>query len=215
MMIPILTFILGANYVPTILAVNSLVSVPYRFTLFFREINWPIARHLIFGSLIGGSLGAYSFSILNPNILYLVIGLFLVAYPLLSFAVKKELPFAVENWHFAVASIVTSYLSGLLGAVGPIMNSLYLKRKLSKEELIGTKTANIFVLQIVKLSVYSATSSIQTDMVIYGLYAGLGGIIGITIGKRFLTKISDKQFKNIVLGLMFFSGIVILAKALA
>ncbi len=212
LMAPIILVLVGAHALPQILSINNLISLPYRLALFARYTDWHIVKWASPGVIIGAFLGAYTFTIANTEIILILLGVFLIIYSLRDLISKNALTFKVKNWYFFPASIFAAFFSGLLGSVGPILNVLYLQKDISKESILGTKSFNNVINNGVKLSTYTYFGSMNSEILTYGILAGLGGIAGITIGKKLLNKMSYTQFKKIVLFLMFISGVIIIAK---
>lgn len=214
MMVPIVLLLVGAKAVPQILTLNSLVSIPYRLVLFIKHVDWSIIKWSAPGSIIGAFLGAYTFTITEPEIILLLLGIFLILYSMQDALLQNSISFEAKNWYFFPALLVATFISGLVGSVGPVLNVLYLQKNISKEAIIGTKSFDGFISNAVKLTTYSYFGSMSQEIWTYGLIAGAGGIVGITIGKKVLNKLTYEQFKKIVLFLMFVSGVIICLKGI-
>jgi len=215
LLIPLLAFVIGSQLVAPVIAVASLVASPSRVWLFRHHINWPVARWLLAGSLLGGLSGSYALTQIASQGLELLIGLFLMSTLLQYRYADKLAHFKIQRtvWFFPLA-LVVAFVSGIIGAAGPLFNPFLLNYGLAKEQLIGTKAINSFVMQLSKLTGYLSFGVLTAEVAGYGLALGLGGMLGIYLGKAWLAKISQQQFTLIVTLAMFASGAVLFVRGL-
>ena len=221
-----LAFLLGAQAVAPTIAIASLVASPTRVWLFRHYIHWPIARWMIAGSIVGAMAGSYALITIATQNLEIAVGLFLMSTllqnklllgPFLSlepFADKLS-PLRIRRpiWFLPIALSV-SFISGLIGAAGPLFNPFLLNFGLAKEHLVGTKAANTLVMQVTKLASYLTFGLLSMEVMGYGVALGLGGAIGVYCGRTILFKISQSVFVLIVTGAMFISGLVLFLRGL-
>lgn len=80
--------------------------------------------------------------------------------------------------------------------------------------MIATKTANSFFAGIAQLSSYAFLGALKGELWLYGIFIGIGAIIGNIIGKNLLQKMSDLLFRQLVIVLMVVSGIILIIKAI-
>ena len=59
--IPVIGFLLGAQFVPPVISTASIVANPSREFFFYQYIDWKVIRYLMLGSLLGAILGAWTF----------------------------------------------------------------------------------------------------------------------------------------------------------
>ena len=116
------------------------------------------------------------------------------------------------SWFFPLGVLV-SFLSGLIGAMGPIQNPFMLNYGITKEYLIGTKAINSLFMQITKLVTYGCLGVFTIEVVSYGAVIGCGAIIGVFLARNHLKKINMEQFRKYTATIMFFCGIMMLFKA--
>ncbi len=213
-LIPFIAFTLGAQMVAPIISVAALVANPTRVYAFRKNINWQIIRYLLPGSIIGAILGAWSFSKANTQIIQIILGLFLISYILENTLRKSAYTIRMKlSWFFPLGVIV-SFLSGLIGATGPIQNPFMLNYGVTKEYLVGTKAINSLFMQITKITAYGFFGIFTTEAVIYGAVVGCGAMIGIFLARDYLKKINTEQFMQCTTTIMFLCGVAMLFKAL-
>ena len=138
-LIPFVAFFLGVQMVAPVVSVAALIANPTRVYTFRKNINWQIICYLLPGSIIGAIIGAWSFSKANTQIIQIILGLFLISYTLENTLRKSTYTFKMKlSWFFPLG-VVVSFLSGLIGATGPIQNPFMLNYGVTKEYLVGTK----------------------------------------------------------------------------
>jgi uncharacterized protein len=214
LLIPIITFLIGAQMVAPIISVAALLANPSRAVIFRKNIDWQVITYMLPGSIIGAVIGAWSLTQSNIQIIQILLGLFLITYVLQDRFGKMKLAIKMKLVWFFPLGLIVSFLSGLIGATGPVHNPFMLNYGLEKEHLIGTKAINSLVMQLTKLISYSAFGALSLQIASYGIVLGVGATVGVFLARNHLCKIDTLQFKRYTLALMFISGIVMLYKAL-
>jgi len=212
-LIPIITLFLGAQMVAPIISVAAIIANPTRVYAFRKFIDWKVIFYLIPGSIIGAVLGSWSFSRADTQTIQIILGLFLM-----SFAIENKLKTTKNiikmklKWFFPLGLIV-AFLSGLIGATGPIHNPFMINYGITKEYLIGTKAVNSLSMQITKLIAYGFFGILTIEILGYGIMIGIGSVIGIYLAKNHLQKIDINQFRYYTTSIMFFCGVIMLVKS--
>lgn len=142
--------------------------------------------------------------------LQIVIGLFLLSTVWQYRFGTRERSFPVHLWHFLPAGLGVSFISGLVGTMGPVLSPLYLNFGVVKERMIATKSINSFVMHIVKIGTYTAFGALTGRLFLFGLAAGLGAMSANWLGKRLLGEISVTRFRQIVIIVLVVSGLFML-----
>ncbi len=212
-LMPLIAFTIGVKSVAPIMTISIAMSSSSRVVLFFKSIDWRLFSWLFPSTVIGSFLGAKSFSALSSDYLQVLIGLFLV-FTVVQFFQKAPSPgnSSIKAWHFMPIGFVISYLSGLIGGVGPLMNSAFLNYGMTKESLIGTRSANAVLLHLTKILSYGYFGFVTGEVLKFGIILGLSSIIGNIFGKRLLLRISYSVFRTIVIVTMVVSGVLMLIK---
>lgn len=73
--------------------------------------------------------------------------------------------------------------------------------------MVGTKTANSFLMGVVQIGSYSVFGAMSLQIWIYALALGIGGTIGNIIGKKLLKNMKSKSFRKWVIAVLLISGI--------
>jgi|SRR5438105_1866526 len=201
---------LGAQAVAPVVTLSSLIAVPSRTLLFREHIDWGIVRWFVAGAVPGALLGAWLFTRTEAHWLQLAIALFLLSAPLQYGFGRRERSFEMRLGWFLPAGFLVAFLSGLIGGMGPVLNPLYLNYGSVKEEMIGTKSFNSFVMHVAKIGTYTTLGAMKLEFLGYAAAAGCAGMVASWLAKRWLRRISEQRFRQIVVWLMVLSGVVIL-----
>jgi uncharacterized membrane protein YfcA len=213
LLVPVIGFLLGAQVVPPIISIASVFANPSRVFFFYQYIDWKVIRYLTSGSILGAILGAWLFTQINIELIQIIIGVFLISYVFQYQFSKTKLQIHMQRrWYFPLGVLV-SFLSGLVGATGPILNPFMLSYGLEKEQLVATKSLNSLVMQLSKLTTYTIFGALTWQTGIYGILLGAGGIFGVYIARNHLLNIKMERFRNYTMAIMAISGLLMLAKA--
>lgn len=214
MLVPLVGFILGAQAVAPVVTLATIVGGSGRLWVFRGAIEWRVVRWALPGALVGAALGAWVFARAEVAWLQIAVGLFLLSAPLQYRFGARERTFEAKFWHFLPAQTAVGVVSGLIGAVGPVLNVLYLNAGIDKGRMIATKTAVSMPMHLVKIGTYSALGSLSGNLWLFGLAAGAGALAANSLAKRWLEKMSGRLFRQVVTALMAAAGAVMLWQAL-
>jgi uncharacterized membrane protein YfcA len=206
LLVPLVGFIVGAQAVAPITTLATMIAGGGRAFVFWKDIDWPVAKWGLPGALVGGFLGAALFSSAPAEWLQVLVGLFLVSTVLQYRFGREEKTFEVAKWWFLPAELVTGFLDGLIGAVGPVMNTLYLNAGVTKERMVGTKTAVSLPTHLVKLGTYTTLGAMGGRLWLFGLAAGVGALASNWLARWLLKDMAEIRFRTIVVGFMTLSG---------
>ncbi len=213
LLVPVIGFLLGAQLVPPVISVASLCANPSRVFFFYQYIDWKVIQRLTSGSILGAILGAWLFTQINVELIQIIIGIFLISYVFQYQFSKTKLQIHMRlRWFFPLGTMV-SFLSGLVGATGPVLNPFMLSYDLGKEQLVATKSLNSLIMQLSKLTTYTIFGALTWQTGIYGVLLGTGGILGVYIARNHLLHIKMQRFKHYTMALMSISGVLMLTKA--
>lgn len=209
-LIPALNALIGVGNTAPVLNFGTFLGRPSRLILFWKAIDWRVVWYYAPSAMVGAALGAWLFTGFKMAWLQIVVGLFLISTVFQYRFGAKERSFRMEHWYFVPLGLLVSIAGTIIGALGPILNPFYLNLGLDKEDLIATKTANSFIMGLSQISSYAFFGLLHGEYWIYGLSLGLGATLGNILGKRFLSKMKSKTFRQWLIALMVISGVLLI-----
>ena len=210
LLMPLVALVVGVKAVAPVMTISIGMSSTSKVFFFWKDIDWNLFVWLFPSTIVGSIIGARLFAELSSDYLQILIGLLLVS-TVMQFK-KKDKPskFRIKAWHFAPMGLGVAFLSGLIGGVGPLMNSAYLSYGISKESLLGTRAANAILLHLTKIISYAYLGYVDGEVLKYGILIGVVSMSAIYFGKLILGKMSDEVFRKIVISSMVVSGVLML-----
>ncbi|HET7275871.1 MAG TPA: sulfite exporter TauE/SafE family protein [Longimicrobiaceae bacterium] len=210
LLVPAVSYLIGTRAVAPVVTLTAMLGSPARIYLFWEHIDWKIVRWYLPGAVVGALAGAWIFSTTQAEWLQIIVGLFLISTVWQYRFGKREQSFEVRLWYFLPAGLTVSFFSGLIGATGPVLNPLYLNYGAIKEEMIATKSVSSFVMHLIKIGTYTALGALSGSYLLFGLAAGLAAVAANWVGKRWLKKLTEERFRQLVIAVMVVSGISML-----
>lgn len=207
-LLPALVAIFGIREAVPILTVAQLIGNASRVWFNRREVNWRVVAWFALGALPLALLGGYLFAKAPLAPLTRLLGVFLLLVVVWRHARPKPASFPVAS--FAGIGAGASFLSALLGSVGPIMAPFFLGYGLVKSAYIGTEALSTVVMRIATLFAYHQTAVLTAFDVWIGLLLGPVMILGSFLGKRIVDRLPEKVFVAIIEGVLVVAGLLFL-----
>jgi uncharacterized protein len=175
-----------------------------------RSIDFKLVWPFLIGGLAGVPLGTLLIPYSDPRIFRLGIGALLLVFPTLLYFQRK--PIALSFGGRAADTgigFAGGILGGLAGLSGPIPILWASVRGWGKDERRGVfQTFNWTVLSAA-LCVQAAAGFITREIMWLGLLVLPATLTGAWLGARTYRGLSDGNFRDVVLGLLFLSGMVL------
>lgn len=199
----------------SVLGITALFHVSSNLTkiAFFRKgvdkklllsIGIPAVLFVIIGAAVGKYLDGRVLNILLAGFLILLSLFFLIAR---SFELKPTLSNSITG------GIISGLMAGLLGTGGAIRGMVLAAYNLKIEVFIATSAIIDLAIDASRSVVYTLNGYVHTHDLYLVPILLVVSIAGTYLGKLILKRMSDKQFKSIVLILVLITGVVTLAKA--
>lgn len=205
-LLPVLVLFFGMRAAVPILTVAQLVGNGSRVWFNRRELNWGVVGWFALGGVPMALLGGYLFATAPLPALTRLLGAFLVIVVIWRrVRPRQPKPFPVPA--FAGIGAGASFLSALLGSVGPIMAPFFLAFGLVKGAYIGTEALSTVVMHVTKLVAYRSTAVLTAADVWIGLALGPMMILGSYMGKRILDRLPEQVFVLLIEALLLIAGI--------
>ena len=175
-----------------------------------REISWRRAWPFLAGGILGVPLGAAALQAVAPQALKAALGVLIVGYTAAMLALRR-LP--VTAWGGKTADGVVGFgggaLGGLAGLSGPLPTIWCgLRGWTADAQRAVYQPFNLIILAIV-LCTYIAQGTMTPEIWRLALICAPATILGASLGIRTYGKVNDRQFRKLVLWLLFASGVVL------
>jgi uncharacterized membrane protein YfcA len=195
-LLPALVLAYGAREAIPILTVAQLVGNGSRVWFHRRAIDFPVVGWFALGGVPAAVIGGILFAKAPLGILTRGLGVFLIL--LVVWRHWRRRPMRMPLRGFAALGAGASFLSALMGSVGPLMAPFFLAYGLTKSAYIGTEALTTVVMHLTKLVVYRSTSVLPTHSILAGLSFGPAMILGSYTGKKIVDRLPERAFVVII-----------------
>jgi uncharacterized protein len=209
-LLPMLVFIFGVREAIPILTVAQLIGNGSRVWFNRHELNWHVVAWFALGGVPMALLGGYLFAHAPLAALTRVLGGFLILVVVLRH-LPKLATFKPPLKSFALIGAASSFLSALLGSVGPLMAPFFLAYGLVKGAYIGTEALSTVVMHVAKLIAYRGSSVLPAHAIVIGLALGPIMVAGSFAGKRIVDRLPERVFVLIIDLTLLAAGLMFLA----
>lgn len=210
-LLPALVAAFGVRAAIPVLTVAQLVGNGSRVWFNRSELDLPVVGWFALGGVPLALVGGVLFATAPLSPLTRLLGLFLLLVVLWR-RLRAGPPRRPPLRSFAVIGAVSSFLSALLGSVGPLMAPFFLAYGLVKGAYIGTEALATVVMHVTKLVAYRQAAVLDTPILVVGL--GLGPIMigGSWAGKRIVDRLPERVFVLIIEMTLVVAGLLFLIK---
>ena len=187
-------------------------TLPSMWKSFDLTLVWPF----VIGGLAGVPLGTRLVAHADPNVFKLTIGVFLLLFPV-ALHFNRDLPAIRFGGKLADGAIgfAGGILGGLAGLSGPLPILWASIRGWGKGERRGVFQLFNFTVLAAALALQIVSGMVDTHLIWLSLVAFPGTILGAWLGARVYHAMSDKNFNDIVLVLLFLSGVALVWTSIA
>ena len=208
-LLPILVASFGVRDAIPILTVAQLIGNGSRVWFNRHELQLPVVGWFALGAVPFAFVGGLLFASAPLSPLTRLLGLFL----LLTVAwrhVRPGPPRRPPLRGFVLIGGLFSFLSALLGSVGPLMAPFFLAFGLVKGAYIGTEALCTVVMHVTKLVAYGQASILSARSVAIGVAMGPLMIAGSALGKRIVDRLPERAFVVLIEGVLVVAGLAFL-----
>ncbi len=210
-LLPVLVLLVGVREAIPILTVAQLIGNGSRVWLNRRELDLPVVGWYSLGAVPCAILGGYLFAQAPLSALTRTLGVFLIGIVVWRRVRGRTMP-RPSLRGFAAIGAVASFLSALVGSVGPLMAPLFLAYGLVKGAYIGTEALATVVTHVGKLVAYGQTDTLTPHGVLVGLALGPVMIAGSFAGKRIVDRLPERVFVGVIEATMLGAGLLFAIK---
>lgn len=208
-LLPVLVAFFGVRDAVPILTIAQLVGNGSRVWFNRREVALPVVGWFALGGVPLALAGGWLFATAPISPLTRGLGLFL----LLVVLVRRTgvwKPGRLPLRSFALLGAVFSFLSALVGSVGPLMAPFFLAFGLVKGAYIGTEALATVVMHVAKLAAYGGAALLSWHGALVGLALGPIMVGGSWTGKRIVDRLPERVFVLLIEITMLAAGALFL-----
>jgi len=199
----------------TVLALTSILHVfsnAAKLVLFGKHVRWRLLLLLGIPSVVFVILGAFLSTRLQFKYTELILGLFLIAFSVLFFC-KPLIKLSPTRLNAVSAGGIAGFLAGLIGTGGAIRGLALAAFDLEKGVFVATSAAIDSGVDFSRMIVYLQARYLSPAFYWYIPGLLLVAFVGSYLGKIALNRLDQKNFRRIVLVLIFLIGLTTLGKA--
>lgn len=209
LLLPVFTVLFGLRVAVPMLTLTQLSSNAARAFMNRRDVRWSLVGWFALGAVplavAGGLLLAHA--PLGP--LKRLLGAFLIG--VVIWRRRNPHPRQPADQTFAAVGAASGLGSALLGSVGPLTAPFFLAYGLARAAYIGTEAASALVMHLAKIGSYGAGDLLTRTVLLYGAALTPATLAGAWVGRRIVTRISDRVFVRLVEAGLVVSGVLFLA----
>ena len=205
--VPIANMFFDFQSVLGITALYHLSSNVTKIAFFKKGLDKRIVLYLGVPAIIFVSIGAFFSKYLDPKILTYILGVFLIILSLL-FLIFKQLKILPKTRNAIIGGSLSGLSAGLLGTGGAIRGITLAAFKMDKNKFIATSAVIDLGIDFSRSIVYYFNGYMRKEHLYLVPILLVVSVVGTWIGKLILNKMSQEQFRNLVLILILLIGII-------
>ena len=201
-------YVLPPSIAVPLVLICSVVAQTSTLPSFWRSIDFKLVWPFLIGGLAGVPLGIMLIAHADPQMFKLSFGVLLLLFPAALYF--NRAPIAV-SFGGRVADAAVGFAGGILGSLaglsGPVPILWASVRGWGKDERRGVFQTFNWTILSASLCLQAATGFITREVLALALLALPATLLGAWLGARTYHALSDRNFRDVVLGLLFLSGI--------
>lgn len=208
--VPLAGYFLDFHSVLGITGVFHVASNLSKIILFKKGVDKKLLLTMGIPALVFVGLGALLSKYINVSVAELIMACFLII--LSSTLLIKEITIKPTLTNAISGGILSGFLAGLIGTGGAIRGLTLSAFNLNQQAFIATSAIIDLGVDGTRSIIYAFNGYVHLHDLYLILLLFIVSFIGTWIGKKLLTRVSEKVFKRIVLSLILITGIIGLIK---
>lgn len=196
LLLPLLTFIVGAKAAIPILTLAQLLGNVSRAGFGFRDIHWRPALRFSAGAIPASVLGARLFVSLPSSQILRLVGAFLILVVILRHTGLGKRTFP-SRW-LPAAGAVVGFLSAVVGSAGPLGAAVFFSLHLPPVAYVASEAVTASLMHATKSLVYGRYAAISGTDALMGLTIGASMVIGSWTGRRIIRRMPERWFGTMI-----------------
>jgi uncharacterized membrane protein YfcA len=147
----------------------------------------------------------------KPGFYYLILAGFIL-YTI--FKPKRFPEIRLEKFQWTILGVFAALQGSIVGASGPLIAPFYMRKDLTKEQIISTKAMQQLVTHFLKIPLFLSLNFSYTEYASLILCMSAAALIGTFSGIKILAKFDEGLFKIIFKSVLFLSALRLIYKYL-
>src|SRR5215475_945501 len=207
-------YILPPSIAVPLVLICSVVAQSSTLPSMWRSFDLTIVWPFLIGGLLGVPLGTMLVAHADPNNFKLSVGIFLLIFPLALYF-SPEMSFSSGGKPAdAAIGFAGGIMGGLAGLSGPLPILWASIRGWGKDERRGIFQTFNWTVLLVALCLQTAGGLVAREVIWLAVLAFPATVLGSWIGARLYHALSDRNFRDIVLGMLVVSGAMLVWNSL-
>ena len=209
-------YVLPPSLAVPLVLICSVVAQTATLPSMWRSFDFSLIWPFIIGGLAGVPVGTMLVANANPQVFKLGFGIFLLLFPVVLYLQRAPMAFGFGGKPADTAiGFLGGILGGLAGLSGPIPILWASVRGWNKTERRGIFQIFNWTILSVALLLQIGSGLVKVDLVWLALMAFPGTVAGAWLGTRVYHALSDRNFRDVVLGLLVLSGVTLIWSSMA
>jgi uncharacterized membrane protein YfcA len=204
--VPIAGFFFEFHVALAVTGLFHITSNLSKVVLFHRGISKQIVMYLGTASVISVLIGALLSTRIDAKSLEIFLGVFLIALSAV-FLIRNDVMLKPNKSSLVWGGLTSGFAAGLLGTGGAIRGLALSSFALGKEAFVSTSALIDLGVDLSRTGVYFFEGYFKSVELSIILWLAVVSALGSYIGKLILNRISEEQFRKVVLWLILFVGI--------
>jgi uncharacterized membrane protein YfcA len=205
LLLPVLTFAVGAKAAVPMLTVAQLLGNLSRAAFGWREIRWRPALIFSAGAVPASLIGSRLFAVLPAAFILRLMGVFLFMVVLIRHTTLGKR--RVSEWLLAPAGAGVGFLSALAGTAGPLGAAVFLSLGLPAHAYIASEAVTAVLMHLTKSLTYSRYAALTPEDCFRGLALGGSLVVGSWTGRHVVSRLPERTFSLLVDTLLIASAV--------
>ena len=200
-----------AVLMPILLIMDILIVARYR-----NEWDAQVLLQLLPGAVIGLTLGATVFELMDAALVRLLVGL-LALFFVVQYLVGGRAHHGAsrDHWIGGVLGAVSGFASYVAHAGGPPVKGFLLRKDLGKTRFVGTNTMFFFTMNMIKTVAYGAFGSMTSETLWVSLWVSPFLFVGVFIGLKLHRLVDQARFTQIVYAFLSLTAVKLIWDSIA
>jgi uncharacterized protein len=201
-------YVLPPSLAVPLVLISSVVAQSATLPSMWRSFDFTLIWPFIVGGLVGVPLGTLLVAHADPQIFKLAFGVLLLVFPAVLYFQRAPMAFSFGGKPADTAiGLAGGILGGFAGLSGPIPILWASVRGWNKTERRGIFQVFNWTILLTALLLQIGSGLVKPDLIWFAAVAFPGTVLGAWLGTRVYHALSDRNFRDVVLGLLFLSGV--------